>query len=37
MQPSLQVINKDIKQQETWLNTRVAVLIIAALKKKWRA
>jgi len=37
MQPSLQVINKDIKQQETWLNTRVGVLIIAALKKKWRA
>lgn len=37
MQPGFQVINKDIKQQETWLSTCVGVLIIGALKNKWRS
>lgn len=33
VQPNFQVINKDIKQQETWLNTSVGVLLIISVLK----
>lgn len=36
MQPSFQVINKDIKQQEPWLNARVGVLVIIPVLKNER-
>lgn len=34
LQPSFQVINKDIGQQETWLNTSAGVSLIISLSKK---
>lgn len=36
MQPSFQVINKDIKQQEPWLNAYVGVLVIIPVLKNER-
>lgn len=33
LQPSFQVINKDVEQQETWLNTSPGVLLIISLTK----